>query len=139
MFIHFWKTERDRAQAGVGQRKGDTESEADSRLWAVSTEPNVGLEPMNREIMTWSRLLNWLSHPGAPSYFLTSSLELYWFYANLLCHVNFVTTSVTGLLLLLLGFLGEASQNWQRVKTVPSICKNTYYFVILCDIIKDHL
>ena len=35
------------------EREGDTESEAGSRLWAVSTEPDVGLELMNREILTW--------------------------------------------------------------------------------------
>ena len=35
------------------ERKGDTESEAGSRLLAVSTEPNVGLKLMNHdEIMT---------------------------------------------------------------------------------------
>ena len=37
---------------GEGQRVGDTESEAGSRLRAVSTEPDAGLEPTNREIMT---------------------------------------------------------------------------------------
>ena len=37
---------------GEGQREGDTESEAGSRLWAISTEPDAGLEPMNHEIMT---------------------------------------------------------------------------------------
>ena len=34
------------------ERGGDTESEADSKLRAVSTEPTVGLELMNCEIMT---------------------------------------------------------------------------------------
>ena len=34
------------------EREGDTESEAGSSLRAVSTEPDVGLEPTNREIMT---------------------------------------------------------------------------------------
>ena len=34
------------------ERWGDTESEAGSRLRAVSTEPDVGLELMDREIMT---------------------------------------------------------------------------------------
>ena len=33
------------------EREGDTESEAGSRLRAVSTEPDVGPEPTNREIM----------------------------------------------------------------------------------------
>ena len=37
---------------GGAEREGDTESKAGSRLQAVSTDPNVGLEAMNREIMT---------------------------------------------------------------------------------------
>ena len=39
---------------GEGQRErgGDTESEAGSRLQAVGTGPDAGLEPTNREIMT---------------------------------------------------------------------------------------
>ena len=32
--------------------EGDTESEAVSRLQTVSTPPNVGLKPMDLEIMT---------------------------------------------------------------------------------------
>ena len=35
-----------------GGAEGDTESEAGSRLRAVSTEPEVGLELTNYEIMT---------------------------------------------------------------------------------------
>ena len=37
---------------GGAEREGDTESEAGSRLRAVSTEPDEGLELPNREIMT---------------------------------------------------------------------------------------
>ena len=37
---------------GEGQREGDTETEAGSRLRAISTEPDAGLEPTDREIMT---------------------------------------------------------------------------------------
>ena len=37
---------------GGAEREGDTESEAGSRLRAVSAEPDVGLESMNREIVT---------------------------------------------------------------------------------------
>ena len=37
---------------GGAKREGDTESEAGSRLRAVSTEPDVGLEPTDREIMS---------------------------------------------------------------------------------------
>ena len=45
---------------------GDTESEAGSRLWAVSAELYVGLEHTNWHHLIWSQTLNWLSHPGAP-------------------------------------------------------------------------
>ena len=44
------------------EREGDTESEAGSRLQAVSTEPDPGLELTNCEIMTWvevGRLIYW--------------------------------------------------------------------------------
>ena len=37
---------------GGSEREGDTESEAGSRLRAVSTEPDVGQKLMNGEIMT---------------------------------------------------------------------------------------
>ena len=37
---------------GGAEREGDTESEADSGLQAVSTESDVGLELTNCEIMT---------------------------------------------------------------------------------------
>ena len=33
-------------------REGDTESDTGSRLWVVSTEPDMGLKPTNWEIMT---------------------------------------------------------------------------------------
>ena len=39
-------------QSTRAQREGDTESKAGSRLRDVSTESNVGLELMDREIMT---------------------------------------------------------------------------------------
>ena len=37
---------------GGAEREGNTESEAGSSLRAISTEPDVGLELTNREIMT---------------------------------------------------------------------------------------
>ena len=54
--------ERQRQRASWAEREEDTESKAASRLWAVSTEPNAGLELMNGKIMTWAkvrRLTNW--------------------------------------------------------------------------------
>ena len=37
---------------GGAEREGDIESEAGSKLQAISTEPDAGPEPMNREIVT---------------------------------------------------------------------------------------
>ena len=37
---------------GGAEKEGDTGSEAAFRLQAVSTEPDAGLEPTNREITT---------------------------------------------------------------------------------------
>ena len=50
MFI--FEKERENESRGGAEREGDTESEAGSRLQAVSTEPDTGLEPTNHEIMT---------------------------------------------------------------------------------------
>ena len=61
---------------GGAEREGDTELEAGSRLWSVSREPNVGLEPMNREIMTWAEvghLTDWATQ--APFYISIDDLQ----------------------------------------------------------------
>ena len=62
MFIYFWDRERQSMSREGAEREGDAESKASSGLWAVGTEPDVGLELTNREIMTWAevgRLTNW--------------------------------------------------------------------------------
>ena len=50
MFIYFG--ERQSVSGGGAEREGVTESEAGSRLRAVGTEPDAGLEPTNSEIVT---------------------------------------------------------------------------------------
>ena len=52
MFIYFGERQRKNVSGGGAEREGDTESEAGSRLRAVSKEPDAGLELKNREIMT---------------------------------------------------------------------------------------
>ena len=47
-----FEEKKDSMNVGGAEREGDTESEADSRLRAVSTEPDVGLELTHHEIMT---------------------------------------------------------------------------------------
>ena len=47
---------------GGAERGGDRESEAGYKLWAVSTEPDVGPELTNHEIMSCAevrRLTDW--------------------------------------------------------------------------------
>ena len=44
--------ERERKRGRGKEREGDTQSEAGSRLRAISTEPDAGLELTDREIVT---------------------------------------------------------------------------------------
>ena len=47
-------------QTECGRKRG--RQSIQSRLWAVSTEPDMGLEPTDHEIMTWAKvrhLTNW--------------------------------------------------------------------------------
>ena len=56
---------------GGAEREGDTESETGSRLWAISPEPDAGLELTDSEIMTWAEvggLTDWVTQaPPWPS------------------------------------------------------------------------
>ena len=54
MFIYFW--ERQSVSRGGAERETHThtESKTGSMLSAVSTEPSVGLELTNHEIITWA-------------------------------------------------------------------------------------
>ena len=51
MFIYFKREKEDRSRGGA-EREGDTESKPGSRLSAVSTELDLGLEFTNHEVMT---------------------------------------------------------------------------------------
>ena len=62
---------------GGTERGGDTESEAGPRLWAVSTEPDTGLELPDREIMTWAevgRLTDWATQAPLRSFRWTTEV-----------------------------------------------------------------
>ena len=45
-----------RTSRGGAERETHTESEAGSRLRAVSTGPDMGLKPTNHEITTWAEV-----------------------------------------------------------------------------------
>ena len=75
MFIYFCDRERQSLNGGGAEREGDTESETDSRLWAVGTEPNAGLELTEREIVTWAEvglLTDWATQAPLLSSFLSA-------------------------------------------------------------------
>ena len=52
MVIYFCERERQSTIRAGAERARDTESEADSRLQTVRTEPNTGLKLTSYEIMT---------------------------------------------------------------------------------------
>ena len=64
-FLFTFKRQRETEhERGRSRDRGDTESKAGSRPWAVSTEPNTRLELTNYEIMTWAkdrRLTDWVT------------------------------------------------------------------------------
>ena len=79
----FMLRERERVSMCVSREEAEREGEREripSRLCAVRTEPHAGFSLMNHEIMTWvtieSRMLNRLSHPGAP-FWIFMELLLY--------------------------------------------------------------
>ena len=52
VYLFLRQRERQSMNGGGSEREGDTESETGSRLRAVSTEPDAGLEPTDRDFMT---------------------------------------------------------------------------------------
>ena len=69
-FIYFWDRER-HSMNGGGSERGRHRIWTGSRRWAVSTEPDTGLEFTDREIMTWaevSSLTDWATQ--APLIFI---------------------------------------------------------------------
>ena len=63
---------------GGAEREGDTESEAGSRLWAISPEPDAGLKLTDREIVTWAevgRSTDWATQAPQVKPFLITGLN----------------------------------------------------------------
>ena len=53
VYLFLRQRETHSMNGGGAEREGDTESEAGSRLRAISPEPDAGLELADREIVTW--------------------------------------------------------------------------------------
>ena len=91
MLIYFWDNARDRVQAAEGQTEGDTESEAGSRLWAVSPEPDAGLELMNCEIVTWAEVghsIHWAAQASPKRFVKVQTCEDDFIWKQGLCRHN---------------------------------------------------
>ena len=91
-FIYFWDRERQSMNGGGEEREGDTESEAGSRLWAISPEPDAGLELTDRKIATWAevgRSTNWATHAPPVWYFYNKFYMVHW--------INFYECSIFAL------------------------------------------
>ena len=74
VFIYFWERDKQSVGREGREREGETEnqSEASSRLWAVSTEPDAELELTDCEIMTWAevrRLTDWATRAPPTCHF----------------------------------------------------------------------
>ena len=54
--VYFWEGERQSTNGRCRERGRQTASEAGSRFWADSIEPDAGLEPTDCEIMTWAEV-----------------------------------------------------------------------------------
>ena len=83
MFVYFWDRETEHEQ-GRDRERGNTESEAGFRLWAVGTEPDTGLEPTDHEIMTWAKVrhtTDWATQMPPESFILKTC-----FFIELSCH-----------------------------------------------------
>ena len=52
----FLRERETQSMSGQREMEGDTESEAGSRLWAVSAEPDAGLKLRSHEVMTWAKV-----------------------------------------------------------------------------------
>ena len=79
MFIYFWEGERDRAWVWERQRERETQNlrqAPGSKLSAQSLMWGWNQEPWDHDL-SWSRMLNQLSHPGAPKlHYLNLKTEL---------------------------------------------------------------
>ena len=51
-YLFTFEIGRQTANGGQAEREGDTEAEAGSRLRAVGTEPDAGLELVDQEVVT---------------------------------------------------------------------------------------
>ena len=106
---------------GGGSERGRQESEAGSSLRAVSTEPNAGLELMDREIMTWAKvggLTDWATQAPQEKIFLYLPL---WLPSGIVCvgeaelTVSFPLSLVLELIGLLAFFIDYSLKNYFNV------------------------
>ena len=112
LFIFERQGEAEGKQGRGREREGDTESEAGSRFWAITTEPDAGLELMNCDSITWPEVrcsTDWATQ--APCFSHPSGYEVV-SYVVLIC-ISLITRDVKYLFHVQFGnsyiFFGEMS------------------------------
>ena len=90
-FIYlFWERDRGSEQERGRERGAEREGERiRSRFCAFSMEPHVGLELTNYEVMTKSRMLNLLSHPGPPLVLFKRHISMFLIWTGKTCRQAF--------------------------------------------------
>ena len=96
MIIYFWERRQTVSKRGA-EREGDTRSETVSRLWAVSTKPDTGIELMNVEIITGAKIrhfTHWTTQAPQSLALLRASSTIYW--DSFICYDNSLWYLETG-------------------------------------------
>ena len=99
---------RARTSGGGAEREGDPDSEAGSRLWAVSTEPDSGFEPTDCEIMPWEEvwcLTDWATQASLCQNTLKYILNN--FSQTQFSHALFIHSIALSISILVLGWIFE--------------------------------
>ena len=92
-FCFYFYFLRERVCEQRSGRQGDTESEAGSGFWAVSTEPDAELQLIDREIVTWAEvrcLTYWAIQVPLIGFNLVLYLQLYLLLTRLIVLYSFL-------------------------------------------------
>ena len=133
VYVYLRENERDSAWAGEGQREMETESEAGSRLWVVSTEPTWG---SNSPAMgSWPQLKSDTPPTEPPRCLchLFSYCNLYLYHSN--HHKSFVLPTLWILYLLLIFSPPKIKSYLPTLSELPSslynFCWNYFHYNFL--------
>ena len=120
IYLMFLITLRERESTSRGgQKEREAESEAGSRLWAVSTESHVELDLMSREIMTWAEVgcsTDWATQVSLfPLFYIFQLFRV--FLSSPVIYFRFMEVSI-------------ALFKWRRTRESGSNCNSLYWLTL---------